>query len=137
MGELYQSSTETYRGPGQTQGEQEEEDFFRESRSRSRERLKFNDHVAQGELYVDWKPYKHPTYGDVEIGGWVKMSSRLPHPFMLPDLVHRNASAVMFSAEQTPEISMEVFEKTKVGKVCGLCGVNMKKNPHLSIGPVT
>ncbi len=116
VGELYQSSVETYRAPGRTEEGQEEEGFFRESSSRSRERLKFNDHVAQGELYVDWKPYKHPTYGDIEIGGWVKMSSRLPHPFMLPDLVHRNASAVMFSAEQTPEITMEVFEKTKVGK---------------------
>ncbi len=116
VGELYLSSAETYRAPGSSEGGEEEEDFFRENRSRSRERLKFNDHVAQGELYVDWKPYKHPTYGDIEIGGWVKMSSRLPHPFMLQDLVHRNASAVMFSAEQTPEISMDVFEKTKVGK---------------------
>ena len=98
VGELYQSGTETYRAPGRTEGGQEEEDFFRENRTRSRERLKFNDHVAQGELYVDWKPYKHPTYGDIEIGGWVKMSSRLPHPFMLQDLVHRNASAVIFSA---------------------------------------
>jgi len=115
VGELYQSSTETYSPPGKTEAA-EEEDFFRENRARSRERLKFNDHVAQGELYVDWKPYKHPTYGDIEIGGWVKMSSRLPHPFMLQDLVHRNAAAVMFSAEQTPEITMEIFEKTKVGK---------------------
>jgi len=115
VGELYQSSAETYSPPGTTKAT-EEEDFFRENRARSRERMKFNDHVAQGELYVDWKPYKHPTYGDIEIGGWVKMSSRLPHPFMLQDLVHRNASAVMFSAEQTPEITMEIFEKTKVGK---------------------
>ncbi len=115
VGELYQSSTETYSSPGTTETA-EEEGFFRENRARSRERMKFNDHVAQGELYVDWKPYKHPTYGDIEIGGWVKMSSRLPHPFMLQDLVHRNASAVMFSAEQTPEITMEIFEKTNVGK---------------------
>ena len=81
-----------------------------------REQLDFNDHVALNELYTDWEPYKHPTYGDIEIGGWVKMSSRLPHPFMLQDLVHRNAMAVIFSAEQTPEISMEVFEKEKIGK---------------------
>jgi len=116
VGELYQSSTETYRPPGEAKADEEGGGFFGESRSRSRERLKFNDHVVQGELYIDWKPYKHPTYGDIEIGGWVKMSSRLPHPFMLQDLVHRNAAAVMFSSEQTPEISMEVFEKTKVGK---------------------
>jgi hypothetical protein len=115
VGELYQSSTETYRSPD-SKSSDEEEGFFGENSTRTRERLKFNDHVAQGELYVDWKPFKHPTYGDIEIGGWVKMSSRLPHPFMLQDLVHRNAAAVIFSSEQTPEINMEIFEKTKVGK---------------------
>ncbi len=138
VGELYQSSTETYSPPGKTPTSEEEE-FFRENRARSRERLKFNDHVAQGELYVDWKPYKHPTYGDIEIGGWVKMSSRLSHPFMLQDLVHRNASAVMFSAEQTPEITMEVFDKTKVGKDLYRVRVrlvNSKAIPSMTYGAV-
>ena len=78
--------------------------------------LQFNDHVALDELYTNWEPYNHPVYGEIEIGGWVKMSSRLPHPFMLPDLVHRNAMAVLFSAEQTPEISLEVFENEKISK---------------------
>ena len=59
--------------------------------------------MTQGELYKPWKPFKHPQFGDVEIGGWVKMSSRLPHPFMLTDLAHRNASAVLFAAAQTPD----------------------------------
>lgn len=68
------------------------------------------------DLHKDWKPYKHPVYGDIEIGGWVKMSSRLPHPFMLPELVHRNAMVVLFASEQTPEISMEVFEVKEIGK---------------------
>lgn len=72
--------------------------------------------MAQGELYKSWTPYTHPEYGEIEIGGWVKMSSRLPHPFMLQDLVHRNASAVIFSAEQTPEISMELIHKEEVKK---------------------
>ncbi|MBN1274112.1 MAG: hypothetical protein JXB26_17750 [Candidatus Aminicenantes bacterium] len=83
---------------------------------RQLERLQFSDNLTQGELYKPWKPFKHPQYGDIEIGGWVKMSSRLPAPFMLKDLVHRNASAVIFSAKQTPEVSLEVFEVKKIGK---------------------
>lgn len=79
-----------------------------------RQRLDFNDHVAQGTLFKEWTKYNHPQYGEVEIGGWVKMSERLPHPFMLQDLVHRVSSAVIFSAEQTPDVKMEVFEKTKI-----------------------
>jgi hypothetical protein len=80
-----------------------------------RERLKFNDHLAQGELFKPWKPFKHPTYGDIEIGGWVKLSSRLPAPFMLKELVHRNAMTIIFSAANTPEVTMEVFEIQKTG----------------------
>ncbi len=43
------------------------------------------------------------------------MSSRLPHPFMLTDLVHRNASAVLFAASQTPAITLEVLPPEKIG----------------------
>jgi hypothetical protein len=82
----------------------------------SREQIKFNDYLGLNELYKEWKPYKHPTFGDIEIGGWVKMSSRLPHPFMLPELVHRNAMVVLYASEQTPEISMEIFDVKEIGK---------------------
>lgn len=91
-------------------------DFFRHDPELERERLKFNDHLAQGELFKPWKPFKHPTYGDIEIGGWVKFSTRVPAPFMIKDMVHRNASAVIFSAKHTPEISMEVFDTREIGK---------------------
>ena len=80
-----------------------------------KQRIKFNDHLTQGELYKPWHEFNHPVYGKIEIGGWVKMSSRLPAPFMLKDLVHRNASAVIFSAKNTPEISLEVFETKSMG----------------------
>jgi hypothetical protein len=94
----------------------DKENTFEDRQSSQRERLKFNDHLAQGELYKPWKAFKHPTYGDIEIGGWTKMSSRLPTPFMLKDLIHRNASAVIFSAKNAPDISMEVLETKNIGK---------------------
>jgi hypothetical protein len=97
-------------------GGEEGHDFFRRDPELERERLKFNDHLAQGELFKPWKPFKHPTYGDIEIGGWVKFSSRVPAAFMIKDMVHRNASAVIFSAKHTPGISMEVFDTREIGK---------------------
>jgi len=115
VGELFQSQTETYSmnenltKPGERNSKPGEEDT-------NHQRLKFNDHVVQGELYKAWTSYNHPTFGEIEIGGWSKMSTRLPHSFMLQDLVHRNASAVLFSAAQTPDISMEVFEKEELAK---------------------
>lgn len=118
VGELFQRETETYREDVNKTKPAESEAGFRRGGSpeKNRELLKFNDHVVQGELYKDWKKFDHPVYGEIEIGGWVKMSSRLPHPFMLPELVHRNASVVFLAAEQTPEITMEVFDVKEIGK---------------------
>ena len=115
--ELFVGATETY--SKKKKKEEEEPDYTgRRSRNNDREleRLKFNDHLATGTLYKEWKPFKHPVYGDIEIGGWVKYSSRMPHTFMLLDLVHRNAMAMIFTAEQTPEVKMEIFEKKKIGQ---------------------
>ncbi len=109
-GELHQSSKETYDKPDLQKPAST--DYIQ----RNRERLKFNDYLTHDELYKPWEKYNHPVYGEIEIGGWVKMSSRLPHPFMLPDLVHRNAMAVLYSASQTPEVGMTVLETKKTGK---------------------
>ncbi len=116
VGELFVSASESYAEPGKEKKNEGESFFSSGGTERAREKLKFNDHVAMGELYTPWKAYKHPVYGDIEIGGWVKMSSRLPHPFMLQDLVHRNAAAVIFAAEQTPDVKMEVFETKEIAK---------------------
>jgi hypothetical protein len=114
-GELFMRKQETYRENANKPSEEEDASYGRgRDPERNRELLKFNDHLAQGELYKEWEKFDHPVYGEIEIGGWVKMSSRLPHPFMLPDLVHRNASVVLLSAEETAEIKMDVFDVKKI-----------------------
>lgn len=114
VGELFQVETETY--DGTTFREDKGGGLLGGGTDQDRQRLKYNDHVTQGELYNNWKPYNHPLYGEIEIGGWSKMSSRLPHPFMLQELVHRNASAVIFAAEQTPDVKLEIYETKKIDK---------------------
>ena len=59
------------------------------------------------------------------------MSSRLPHPFMLPELVHRNAMVVLYAAEQTPEISMDIFEVKEIGKNLHQVRVRLKNSKGL------
>ncbi len=136
VGELFMRSQETYADAKEAKKDTKEDDLESlrrgSSAERNREQLKFNDNVTQGELYNDWKPFKHPVYGDIEIGGWVKMSSRLPHPFMLPDLVHRNASVVLLSAENTPEITVNVFEVKEIGKNLHRVNVRVENKNGLS-----
>jgi hypothetical protein len=120
VGELFVVGCETYRSPakpGDRPPAPAEEDMLGgDSNAQARERLKFNDSVAQGEMFVPWHAYKHPQFGEIEIGGWVKMSTRLPQPFMLPDLVHRNAAAVLYAAGQTPQVILSVLGVEKVGR---------------------
>ncbi len=119
VGEVFMSESETF----VTLEEEQKRDPISEGpmatmgrETRNRERLDYSDHLAMGELYKPWEPFKHPTYGDIEIGGWVKMSGRLSAPFMIKDMVHRNAMSVIFSAKHTPEVSLDVFDVQKVDK---------------------
>lgn len=131
VGELFQRETETY--STDTKKETPEEGFGRrENYPRERELLKFNDHLAHGSMFKEWTPYKHPVYGDIEIGGWIKYSSRMPNTFMLPDLVHRNASAVIYAASQTPDISMEIFKTEKIGKNLNRVYVRLRNSNAIS-----
>ncbi len=88
----------------------------RDNPERDKERLAFSDHLTQGELYKAWEPFNHPVYGEIEIGGWTKFSSRMPPIFLLRELLHRNAMAIIFSAKNTPKVSLEVFDVKKTGE---------------------
>jgi len=68
--------------------------------------LLFNDHVLLGEGHVAWHPFQHPTYGEIELGGWRKMTGRVPPPFMLEELCHRNAAFTLYHAEQMPVVRL-------------------------------
>ena len=133
VGELFQREQETYRENVNKPEPKPEGDDYRRAASaeKNREQLKFNDHLAQGEMYKEWKKYNHPTYGEIEIGGWVKMTSRLPQIFMLQELVHRNASVVFLAAENTPDISMEVFDVKEIGKNLSQVRVRLKNKNGL------
>lgn len=133
VGELFMRSQESYKTATKEPKEDDMESLMGNTRTeRSREQLEFNDKVVQGELYKEWKPYTHPIYGEIEIGGWIKMSSRLPHPFMLQDLVHRNSSVVFLSAENTPDISMHIFNVKEIGKELFRVRVRLENKNGLS-----
>jgi hypothetical protein len=135
VGELFQREQETYRDDIAKAPVSAPDEMGSSRRGgnpdQNRELMKFNRHVGLEELYKPWTAFKHPVYGDIQIGGWVKMSSRLPHPFMLPELVHRNAMVVLLASEQTPEISMDVFETTKLDNNLQRIRVRLKNDKGL------
>ncbi len=67
----------------------------------------FQDNVMLDEQFSPWKPYKHPLYGDIEIGGIKKFGERVPPLFKLAETCHRNAAFVLYHASELPAVAFE------------------------------
>ncbi len=112
VGELFMSSQEAYRKPGEKKDDPNAAYF---SGVPDIEKQKFNDNVNQGVMFREWKKFKHPQYGEIEIGGWKKFTTRIPPKFMIQEMVHRNASLVIFTARNAPDVKLELLEVKNLG----------------------
>jgi hypothetical protein len=74
--------------------------------SGQRSRFFFDDFLEFGDQYVEWAPFDHPEYGDVEMGGWKKLSGRVNPRFLSMELFHRNMAFTLYHADQMPLMSM-------------------------------
>lgn len=65
-----------------------------------------------GDAFEPWKTYNHPTYGEIEIGGFKKNFGRATPGFMLEEELHRNMAFTLYHAFHMPKLSIsEVKEK--------------------------
>ena len=112
VGELFTGEQENYRSTVDAEPEKKKEWY---EDTPEVEKHKFDDRVNQGKMFTDWKEFDHPQFGKIEIGGWNTFTSRIPPTFMLQELVHRNASMVIFTAQQAPEVSLELIDVTEIG----------------------
>ncbi len=74
--------------------------------SRGLSRFFFDDFVEFGEHYEEWKPFDHPEYGEVEMGGWRKLAGRINPRFMNMELFHRNMAFTLYHADEMPLMTM-------------------------------
>ncbi len=74
-----------------------------------------NDRLLFGAQYRNWKPVKHPIYGDIEVGGFVKQSQRVPPSFLIEELCHRNAAFVLYHADQMPRVVIDDLKVEPLG----------------------
>ncbi len=94
------------------------------------DRKTFNDLIMQGAFYKKWTPYEHPEFGSIEIGGWNKWSSRVPPPFMLEELCHRNMAFTFLHAKSMPKPEWGRTSVTDLGSGVRRIRVEIK-NPRL------
>jgi hypothetical protein len=90
-------------------------DFDKNGEVTQEELMKFNDLLTLGRQFVDWHPYHHPQYGDIEIGGFKRDVGRIPEGWALEDETHRNNAFVLFNAYHLPHLSIGDAVVKKMG----------------------
>ncbi len=80
--------------------------YSTENRMVNSEYEEFDKLMLFGESYVKWKPFKHPQYGDIEIGGPKRNYIRNTPGFMLEEEGHRNMAFTFLHAYHLPKLDI-------------------------------
>lgn len=75
----------------------------------------FDQLLMSGSTFVDWHKFNHPQYGEVELGGFRKMTGRVPPGFMIEEMLHRNALFCVYQASLLPKVEFEDVSVEKIG----------------------
>lgn len=77
--------------------------------------LKWDDEENNGDGFIEWKPARHPVYGDVELGGFnPKFFSQNPPPRYLEKWVSNQALFNLELIKALPELKWENIEIKKI-----------------------
>jgi len=76
----------------------------------------FLRYVMLNDGVVPWKSFDHPTYGQIEIGGFKKQWYRTPVSFLLEEECHRNMAFSLYHADQMPRLSIEEVDMERLGQ---------------------
>lgn len=82
---------------------------------RQAEQYSADRYLLAEDAFVPWKKYNHPTYGEIEIGGFKKTMGRLHPGFLLEMDAHRNALFTIYHAYHTPKLSVDSIEVKDIG----------------------
>jgi hypothetical protein len=76
----------------------------------------FDKYLEFGDEFLEWKPFDHPQFGKVEMGGvWKKYQGRVPPRFMNEELCHRNMAFTLYQADEMPLVRVGETSVEKVG----------------------
>jgi hypothetical protein len=77
--------------------------------------LRWDDEENGGEGFTEWKPAKHPVYGDIETGGFnLKFFSQNPPVNQLEEWIRKEA---LFNLEMAKSLPEPAWDKIEVKKI--------------------
>ncbi|GAB5553198.1 MAG: M14 family metallopeptidase [Saprospiraceae bacterium] len=89
--------------------------YYKNNENRSETRYKAEKDLLLGDAFTPWAPYKHPTYGDIEIGGFKKNFGRATPGFLLEEECHRNMVFTFYHAFHMPHLSVAEINVKPLG----------------------
>lgn len=92
--------------------------FYKEdkqNRWESNQFFEFDKYLLFGDGYVNWKPFDHPQFGEIEIGGPKKNYIRNHPGFMLQEDAHRNMAFTLYHAFSTPLLKVADVKVKELG----------------------
>ncbi len=75
----------------------------------------FNKYLLFNDALVEWEPYDHPQYGEIEIGGLKKNLGRAHPGFLLEQMAHRNMAFTIYHAYHTPQLVIDEISEKDLG----------------------
>ncbi len=75
----------------------------------------FDKELLANDAFTPWASYNHPTYGEIEIGGFKKNFGRATPGFMLEEELHRNMAFALYHAHHMPKLSIDKVSEKDLG----------------------
>ncbi len=89
--------------------------YYKTENNNRDQMYEFEKDLLMGDAFTDWKPYNHPTYGEIEIGGFRKNIGRATPGFMLEEELHRNMAFTFYHAFHMPMLSVNNVKEKSLG----------------------
>lgn len=90
--------------------------YYKNNKRDANTQYNFDKDLQFYDGFTQWKKYNHPTYGEIEIGGFKKNFGRATPGFMLEEEAHRNMAFTFYHAYHMPHLSIA---NVKVKKLKG------------------
>ena len=79
-------------------------DYDKDGEVSQKERMRWNDEEMKGKLFINWHPFKHPTLGEVEIGGWIRAKANPPEGELIQKECEMGNRYVIYLAGLAPKV---------------------------------
>ena len=77
--------------------------------------LEWIDTERQGNGFIDWKPFNHPTLGEVEIGGFIPYAKLNPPAEMIEDIAGKQTSFIEYLMGLVPQVKIAELKCEDLG----------------------